>query len=467
MTAPEDTARASRQRGTVSPPPLNPVSADSLLGLRVDHLWERLGWLIRLRWFAIVGVCSVLGVSWWTGAVANEVPLGVVAGLLFVANLSFVRWHNTDRRPGGLDRLQTHATAQLVVDVLALVALLHWSDGVENPFAMFFAFHAAIAAKLLPGPRAFFVAGVAVAGQCGTVIAEHYGWLAHHPLVIGPEGEPDIFIESPLYLAGYVTAFTLTVLGTSYFVSSATRRFHHELEHRARLERVAASRARLAHLGEVAAGVAHSIRNPLHGVLNCVELLRPAVAENVDAIETLALMEEGLRRIETLTHRMLTLTRDAPLHLQPTELGEIVEASLRFVDPEGVELVDRPGGAGTIAVVDTDRVCEALASVLDNAIHACRNGGRVTVRVLGPVGPEAPACIEVCDTGEGIPGEQLGKVFDMFFTTKAVGEGTGLGLAITRRIMEEHGGAVTLDSDRSGTCVRLFFPQHPPEGGAP
>lgn len=440
---------------------------DPLRSLRVDHLWERLGWLVRLRWFAIGGVGIVLGVSWRIGAVGNEFPLGVVAALLLASNLAFAAWRTTDRRPGGIDRLEAHAALQLVVDVLALAALLHWSDGVENPFAMFFAFHAAIAAKLLPGPKAFLVAGVAVVAQCGTVIAEHMGWLAHHPLVIGTESEADAFIESPLYLTGYLTAFTLTVLGISYFVSSATRRFHMELEQRARAERIAASRARLAHLGEISAGVAHSIRNPLHGVLNCLDLLRPSVPSTPETTDTLALMEEGLRRIETLTHRLLRLTHDSPPDLRPMRLQEVVDEALRFVDSDAAATVERLTGEDVVALVDPDRVCEALANVLDNALHACRGGGRVSVRVIRVERPEALACIQVCDTGEGIPRDQLSRVFDMFYTTKAVGEGTGLGLAITRRVMEEHGGTVTLDSDPAGTCVRLFFPVYSAGGGEP
>ncbi len=91
----------------------------------------------------------------------------------------------------------------------------------------------------------------------------------------------------------------------------------------------------------------------------------------------------------------------------------------------------------------------------------------MTVRIITVEGPESLACIQVHDTGEGIPKEQLGRVFDMFYTTKAVGEGTGLGLAITRRVMEEHGGTVTLDSDPSGTCVRLSFPSGSTGGGEP
>lgn len=432
---------------------------DPLLAARVDHLWERLGWLVRLRWLAILGVVCVIALSWWLGAVLNEVPLAGVAGLLLVANLGFAAWRATDRRDQGLEALERHATLQLVVDIVALAGLLHWSDGVENPFAMFFAFHAAIAGKMLPARRAFLVAAAAVLLQGSVVLAEHAGLLAHHPLFVAEAEGPDPFIESGVYLSGYLVAFALTVLGTAYFVSSATRRFQAELAARARIERVAASRARLAQLGQISAGVAHSIRNPLHGVLNCVDLLRAQVPANPAAVETLELMEEGLRRIETLTQRLLVLTRDAPLQRRPTDLCDLAEDTLRLLGSRAGDAppaIERPTDGPVVAAVDPDRLCEALANVVHNAVDACGQGGRVTVRVTAT---DEDVRIEVRDTGVGIPPDVLPRVFDAFYTTKPVGEGTGLGLAITRRIVEDHGGRVGIESGAGGTCVRFDLPR--------
>lgn len=442
-----------------APLPIAP-DPDPLLAARVDHLWERLGWLVRLRWLALLGVVFVLAVAWRLGAVVNEVPLAGVAGLLLVANFGFARWRAQDRREQGLEALERHATLQLLVDIVALVGLLHWSDGVENPFAMFFAFLAAIAGKILPVRKAFLVAGAAVAIHGGVVLAEHAGVLAHHPLFVAEEAEgPDPFIESGTYLSGYLVAFALTVFGTVYFVSSATRRFQAELAARSRVERVAASRARLAQLGELSAGVAHSIRNPLHGVLNCVDLLRMQTQGSPAAADTLELMEEGLRRIETLTQRLLTLTRDAPLQRRPTDLGDLAEETIRLLGARGGPerpALERDAGAPLVADVDPDRLCEALANVIHNAVDACRGGGRVTVRVAAT---EGAVVVEVRDTGEGIPADVLPHVFDAFYTTKPVGEGTGLGLAITRRVVEEHGGRVGIESGATGTCVRFELPR--------
>lgn len=429
--------------------------------LEVAYLWDRIRWLVRLRWFASAGVVLVIGLAHQFGAVGTGVPLAGVAASLIAANLVFRWMHGRTRKEQRLEVLQRHVLLQLLVDVAALATMLHWSDGVENPFAMFYAFHMAIAAKLLPPRMAYTVAAVATGLQGGIVLAEHTGLLAHHGLFAADEGERfDPIIESAPYLATYLVAFALTMVGTVYFMSVTARRYREAQAARARAEKLAASREKFAHLGELSGGVAHSIRNPLHGLMNCVEILRGQVPPDGDALETLGLMDDGLGRIHTLTHRLLTYTRNAPIQPRDAELGEFVDDTLRFlktgVHRDAAEVARLPGPA-VVASVDPDRLSEALLNVLDNAVDACRAGGTVTVRVA--THSDGMAIIEVKDTGPGIRPEDLARVFDPFFTTKPVGQGTGLGLAITRRIVEDHGGTVdVLSMPGAGTRVRLFLP---------
>lgn len=158
----------------------------------------------------------------------------------------------------------------------------------------------------------------------------------------------------------------------------------------------------------------------------------------------------------------VALPRDAPLRTRTVDLRQVVREALAFAGraaqaeegPTSTPVVLVPGPPVT-AVVDPDRIGEAVANVIDNAVHACRDGGTVEVSVLGY---GETATIAVRDDGTGITPEDLGRVFDPFFTTKAVGEGTGLGLAITRRIVEDHGGGVEVSSDTSGTRVCLRLP---------
>jgi len=203
--------------------------------------------------------------------------------------------------------------------------------------------------------------------------------------------------------------------------------------------------------------VAHSVRNPLHGLLNGVELLGRRTSDDPQANETLALMGEALQRIDRVTQRLLVLSRDAPLACTDSDVDVVVGDALRLSSPRSrgsvAQLSLEPGGAGR-AQIDTVRLGEAIVNVVDNALDACRAGGSVTVRTA--TAPDGGILIDVEDTGPGIAASDLEKIFDPFFTTKAIGEGSGLGLAITRRIIEEHGGRVTVDSaPGSGTRVRL------------
>ena len=238
-------------------------------------------------------------------------------------------------------------------------------------------------------------------------------------------------------------------------------------------ERIALSRERMARIGEVSAGVAHTIRNPLHGVLNCVEILGSQLGEPEPAVqEVLSLMRDGLERIEKVTRRLLALTREAEPERRPTQLGDLLSdvMDLMAVQARGkqVKLQVEPEYLGEV-MLNADRVVEGLTCVVSNAIDACEPGGVVTVRSQLRNGPPPILVLEVEDTGCGIPEENLSHVLDPFFTTKPIGEGSGLGLAITRRVVDEHGGDVEIRSTvGSGTRIRLLFPDPvPPESAEP
>ena len=111
------------------------------------------------------------------------------------------------------------------------------------------------------------------------------------------------------------------------------------------------------------------------------------------------------------------------------------------------------------AHLELDRVCEAVANVVGNAIDASQNGDVITIRALRQSIPEATLLLEVEDRGEGIAEDNLHKVLDPFFSTKPVGEGSGLGLAIAQQVVTDHGGSLAIVSkEGEGTRVRMVFP---------
>ncbi|MBI4702748.1 MAG: GAF domain-containing protein [Deltaproteobacteria bacterium] len=235
-------------------------------------------------------------------------------------------------------------------------------------------------------------------------------------------------------------------------------------------ERIARSRERMARVGELSAGVAHTVRNPLHGVLNCVDIIE-AQAKRGEPVsgEILSLMRDGLGRIEKVTRRLLALTRGGAPERRPTPVGTLLDDVLDLMSVQaskrGIVLRREAGFTGE-ARLSADRVVEGLSAVVSNAIDASQAGDTIVVRSRLEAGPEPALVLEIEDHGCGIPPEHLPRVLDPFFTTKPIGEGSGLGLAIARRVMDEHDGEIEIASQPGqGTLVRLVF--RPPVVTAP
>ncbi len=447
-------------------PPLGAAPVDRA-GAAADlaAVRERLRWLVRLRWVAIGGVLAATAAGAHFRVLSAPWPLVSVAGTMAAANAAWAVRLGRSAQASVVagERL---IAGQIAFDLVALAALLGLSGGGDNPFAVLFAFHMAIGAMLLPPLVAARIGFFGAFLYTALVLVQRGGLLPVVPLVERPL-PPTLGV-----VAGRIVSMTFMMLGVVYFVQSIAERLRRAEQLRLEHERVALSRARFARVGELSAGVAHAIRNPLHGLLSSVELLgaRLGAGADPDTTDTLDLMTEALRRIETITQRLLDLTRDAPLVRVPTDLDELASETLRLVSPRirgsAAQLDADLGGVGECDL-DPVHFEEALANVLNNAIDACSAGGRVVLRTAPGPDPASTVVVEVRDTGTGIAPGDLGSVFAPFFTTKAVGEGTGLGLAITRRIIEEHGGRVTVESTLGeGTNVRFVLPRRSQESSA-
>ncbi len=233
----------------------------------------------------------------------------------------------------------------------------------------------------------------------------------------------------------------------------------HLLERRA-LEAGLARRERLAALGDMAAALAHEIRNPLNAVSMGLQRLRaefrPAEAEEYARL--VDLVQGEVRRLNTIMEQFLSLARPLPLKLEPlqaeellTELAALVEADARS---SGVRVaLAIPSGLAPI-VADRDHLKQVLLNLILNGLQAMPEGG--TLR-LEAAATRDTLTLTVADTGPGIPPEALPRLFDPYFTTKA--KGLGLGLAIARRIVEEHGGRIEVESRPTrGSRFRVALP---------
>jgi signal transduction histidine kinase len=462
--------RANSLREAESAIPLA-TDVDSWRMLQAIMRQDRQRWLVNLRWVAIVGVIAVVGVTAALGALEDIRPLFVTILCMAAYNLVFQRLLKTER--DAEDTMQEVLTlfVPILCDLAALTLLLHWSGGVRNPFALFFTFHMAIGATLLSTRLVYVLGAIGSLFWGGVVLLEHWGVLLHHPLMLarGPTSARALPEPSGMELAGYLTAFTLTLFGVIYFVRSVERgRWEAEAKAFQR-EKLALSRDRMARIGEISAGVAHTVRNPLQGVIGCLDLLRDGQCGQDDGqAELIDMMDEGLQRVERVTRRLLALTRERHLAMEPTDVNELIRESLRFLDTKasakGIELETRLNDL-PLATVDPDALGEVMMNLVDNAIDACAQHDRVLIETSLVDGLTRAISISVRDTGAGIPDEYVEKVFDPFFTTKAVGEGSGLGLAIVREIVADHMGAIRILRDAAwGTCFNILIPVEPMAG---
>jgi signal transduction histidine kinase/Fe-S-cluster-containing hydrogenase component 2 len=202
---------------------------------------------------------------------------------------------------------------------------------------------------------------------------------------------------------------------------------------------------KLASMGQLAAGIAHEVNNPLGILLLHANLLLedcendPAVADDVK------LIVDQANRCKKIISGLLNFARQSRVVRQPTDLRALVTEVAHTVPiEEGVTVQIDDRLADPIAELDADQIVQVLTNLLTNAQHAMPDGGRILVTLDG-TGDNV--ILMVTDEGCGIPKENLDKLFSPFFTTKQVGKGTGLGLAVTHGIVKMHRGQISVESN--------------------
>ena len=276
-------------------------------------------------------------------------------------------------------------------------------------------------------------------------------------------------------LADLVRAFN----DMSATVQSFNQRLSEEVRiatEKARAAEAAAMRERrLAAMGELAAGIAHEINNPLGGLQNAVEDLRRTELSATRRVQYLDLLARGLARIGETVNRLRRFTpREAPF--EPIDLAAVADDAALLVQHRarrlGVELaVQLERGVPSVRGVRND---------LGPAGLTVRDTGRAAVAAGAPPHPRGPrlelehravregVSLVVRDNGPGVAPELLDKLGDLFFTTKDVGRGTGLGLALVHSAMQRHGGRLRISSEPGrGFRAELFFPAADRAGAGP
>ena len=225
---------------------------------------------------------------------------------------------------------------------------------------------------------------------------------------------------------------------------------------------------RLAALGEMAARVAHEVKNPLAGMRGALQVLASRRPAGDPEKEVLGEVVAHIDRLDTTVKDLLSFSRPSEVHLEPTRPDDVVQAALSLLrdapEMKGVRLEFLPTGAPE-AALDRQQMVQVLTNLVQNAVQALRPGDDATVTVgTGATADGRCAEFTVRDRGPGIPAAARGRIFTPFFTTKA--RGTGLGLAISRKIVEAHAGSMEFECPGDGGTlfrVRLPLESAPPQ----
>ena len=221
---------------------------------------------------------------------------------------------------------------------------------------------------------------------------------------------------------------------------------------------------RLSALGEIAAGLAHEIQNPLAGIKGALEIVASRARPDTPEAEFADIGGKELARLETLVREFLAYARPRDPTLRATDVPDLVERVTALLRPEadkrGVRLVpEYPGTSADLSLnLDHDQMTQVILNVVLNAIQASPSDGVVRIHMSMEPGW---GTIEVIDQGPGIAPEHVSRIFDPFFTTKS--RGTGLGLATSQRIVAAHRGTITaLPGSPAGTIFRIRLPRTTP-----
>jgi signal transduction histidine kinase len=450
---------------------MNSVLSKELSCEQADFL-QIIHWLIRMRWLAGAGVIITTLISKYRWNIeAGYFPIWILTGILLLYNSGFAAgewWLNRrpERLPQKIDLVRCCILFQIALDLVVLTLMLHFAGGVENPLIFFYIFHTTIASVMLSSRDAYMFGFLAVGLAIILFVLEYNQIIPHYHL----EGflDVELYRERP-YVLGVGVILTTTLMTSVYLASSIAQRLRQremELEQtrQSLLEESRTCELSLLQLNqlhreksEFVRKVAHELRAPLAAIKSCLQVAREYYPEELTG-KPREMTERAERRADGLTalvKDLLNLSRATELSattpdFEPVQLDKLLSAVIEFYQPEaqeqGIKIVSQLESAVEINA-DIQGMEEVFNNLLSNGIKYSPKDTQITVSLKAD---EEWAYICFADQGIGIIPEDMPLLFSEFFRAKNAKalhvEGTGLGLALCKRIVEAHGGEISVDS---------------------
>jgi two-component system, sporulation sensor kinase E len=235
-----------------------------------------------------------------------------------------------------------------------------------------------------------------------------------------------------------------------------------DVSHMMTLEEQIRRSDRLKTIGQIAAGTAHEIRNPLTAIKGFMQLLNKTLTERnmSKEMEFISIVLSELDRINELVSEFLLLSKPKEIKQISLRIGRVLQEILPMIRNEAllynVTVLYYPRPELPPILADKELLKQVFLNLGKNAIEAMGGGGTLIIREFSHPGQPGKIAIEISDTGTGITADALKKVFDPFFTTKP--QGTGLGLSVCQRIVHDLGGSIDVSSDEGGTLFTVWLP---------
>jgi two-component system sensor histidine kinase PilS (NtrC family) len=423
----------------------------------VNYERDLRNWLQKLMGARLPFSCLLLGstafLEFFRPRSQEADPLYILYGLIGVIFLLSLAYAIALKQ---VEKLGAFAHLQTVIDSFLVTVILYVTGGFSSLFSFLYLVVIVYSSLLLPRRSTVLIA--ALCGlQFGLMVdLEYYGFLNSY------HSQGNVLAEvtggdQALYKMVIIMIACIGVALLSSFLSEQALNTRRQLrimeQHVKRVEKMAA-------IGEMAAGLAHEIKNPLASITGAIELLRDEIRPDPDQDRLMQIVLREADRLSTLVGNFLLYARPPSGKPEAIDLEKTVR--------ETAELFGKKGAVdGRIAIrikaqpgiwigMDAAHLKQVLWNLLINAAEAIEERGEIRIELS--VTKDRQACLQVCDTGTGMPPETLKSIFDPFFTTKP--SGTGLGLSIVHRILDAYGCRVDVDSTpASGTLFSVYFRQ--------